>query len=219
MSDKPIQQSHRPLEWADAQTGTTVFSASNDKPYIVDDPVTKTLRTPGTSIIIACADDHLRLKNGPVIVVATNFDQLIGVYTDISAEVLVVDAGNGNVQHRRPKVLQQLPVIHTSLLDNFIAGSGTLPRILHTNVTGWDVVRVIADEETKTRSFALTNRLLVNALAAELIRLQLSFNIVADPNPLPGTGRWEFTVTDDVFHRIHSQCVDVIGGAQNDVAM
>ncbi len=188
---KPIPAGFRLLDWADAEPNTIVYRqdvlGAVIGPYIVVDAAQRTLCATHLTTAESFGDAALLLRNGPVIVVTLVGSALTGIYTDIPAEIAVLNTDRLVKLLRRPRALDRLPGIYQATLL-------TEPPAGWPELAGkYDVTE--AGPVSETTDFTLTHRPSVMALTATLIREGFSFAVKSNRQPTPTV--WTFTLANE----------------------
>lgn len=189
--------------WAEVKPNELVYIQSGDGkalgPQVIVDPTAKTLRTFTGGQTHTCDSEILLYKKGPFVVFCMLNGQFNAVYTDIPMEIVAArmdDAGprlfTSNMH--RPRPLDQLPSDFKRVLDR------ETPEGWPELYGKYDLVEAAAvdenEEDEALLDLTISNRLAANALAVELIRLNLDFFVDAEAQHVV------FSVSKSVFDQI-----------------
>ena len=149
-------------------------------------------------------DKSLLVKNGPLIIIVMSNDRFVGLYSDLSIEVLLF---NDHTEYTliRPKIIDALPAAHQAVLNSEPA-STRWPCVYGQ----WEIVTTspaasAADEFT----FEVTNRLAAFALASEMLRVGYPYKV--EPNKMSPT-YWTFIVSRKVLGQLQKDFQRLLGG-------
>lgn len=202
---------YRTVHWADAIPNTIVYvvpvvakTLGALKPYILVDAEYRLLREPGQTYTIDSKVPFLFVRHGPLIACGYDTDGVHQVYTDIPAEVVMLQKDTLNRSVTRPRPLVQMPVGQLTKLSSAPQPPG------FDKLSGvWDVVDTTRVVDEYSKSFTIDNRLAATALAAELIRVNCKFQVS------PVDHAWTFHMNDAAFHFVRTRLESLLGEEPN----
>lgn len=192
-NQQKVPDGFRVAAWDTIPVNSIIYRRDNpQRACRVTDPGTKTIVPIGSTTEVVILDADVLVKDGPFIVIVTQDDQFVAVYSDLEFDVYVAGLDT-NARITRPLSCDSLTALSRQEIDE-------LRQKGWPGIYGqWAIEKATATPKEKL-SFDIGNRLAASALAVDLMRHGKPFEIT--PNREQEPTYFTFSVSSAVLNWI-----------------